>query len=293
MTESLSPRPAGVWSYLKEAFLFRWNLLFFLGGAAAAAISPVPDVAIPLVAAVELLYLAGLTTIPRFRAAIDAKEHAARTAQRNTPQAPQQSLADLLRALDPTARQRFDRLRDRCIDMQRLATNVRGQAAGSGRGEEIRTPALDRLLWAFLRLLFSEQALKRFLAATNQPEIKKQLESLKTRQAQARERGDERIVKSLSDSIVTAELRLTNHEKAISNAEFVAVELDRIEGKIQALTEMSVGHGDADSISSQVDSVAESMTHTEAAIRELDTITGLSGGFDEAPAILSVELDRG
>jgi len=282
-----------VWSYLKEAFLFRWNLLFFLGGAAAAAISPVPDVAIPLVAAVELLYLAGLTTIPRFRAAIDAKEHAARTAQRNTPQAPQQSLADLLRALDPTARQRFDRLRDRCIDMQRLATNVRGQAAGSGRGEEIRTPALDRLLWAFLRLLFSEQALKRFLAATNQPEIKKQLESLKTRQAQARERGDERIVKSLSDSIVTAELRLTNHEKAISNAEFVAVELDRIEGKIQALTEMSVGHGDADSISSQVDSVAESMTHTEAAIRELDTITGLSGGFDEAPAILSVELDRG
>ena len=30
------PQGAGMTDYLKEAFLFRWNLLFFLGGAAAA-----------------------------------------------------------------------------------------------------------------------------------------------------------------------------------------------------------------------------------------------------------------
>src|SRR6187200_1065875 len=69
---------AGLVDYLKEAFLFRWNLLFFLGGLAGAAIAPLADVTLPLVFAGELAYLAGLTSIPRFRAAIDARAHAAR-----------------------------------------------------------------------------------------------------------------------------------------------------------------------------------------------------------------------
>ena len=59
--------------YLKEAFLFRWNLLLLIGGVAVAAMSPFPDALLPLVAAGELTYLAGLTSIPRFRKAIDAK----------------------------------------------------------------------------------------------------------------------------------------------------------------------------------------------------------------------------
>ena len=67
------PSTAGIASYLKEAFFFRWNLLLFLGAAAAAVMTPVPDVLLPLVAAGELTYLAGLISLPRFRAAIDAK----------------------------------------------------------------------------------------------------------------------------------------------------------------------------------------------------------------------------
>ena len=57
--------------YLKEAFLFRWNLLILLGGAAAAAMTPLAPVLLPLVAAGEMTYLTGLVSIPRFRAAID------------------------------------------------------------------------------------------------------------------------------------------------------------------------------------------------------------------------------
>src|SRR5215213_52881 len=74
------PRPsqrAGLPDYLKEAFFFRWNLLVLLGGAAAAAMTPLAPVLLPLVAAGELTYLTGLVSIPRFRAAIDAKKHAA------------------------------------------------------------------------------------------------------------------------------------------------------------------------------------------------------------------------
>ena len=66
-------KKAGWLRYLKEAFTYRWNLLIFGGATAAAVISGRPDVALPLVAAGELAYLAGLTTLPRFQAAIDAK----------------------------------------------------------------------------------------------------------------------------------------------------------------------------------------------------------------------------
>src|SRR5213594_4327630 len=71
------PREAGMGDYLREAFLFRWNILFFAGGLAAAALTPVAGVLLPLVAAGELTYLAGLVSVPRFRAAIAAKTHAA------------------------------------------------------------------------------------------------------------------------------------------------------------------------------------------------------------------------
>jgi DNA-binding FrmR family transcriptional regulator len=293
MTEqSATARPAGAWHYVKEAFLFRWNLLLFLGSAAASAMSPYPDVLLPALGALELLYVGGLTAIPRFRAAVDARVHARRAPPGRSAGPPEQPLVELLRGLEPPARQRFDRLRSRCLDMQRIAQGVRGHTAADGRADEIRTPALDRLLWAFLRLLYSQQALRRFLAATDEAAIRRGLEEVKARQAQARERGDERIVRSLADSIATAELRLDNHGKAVSNAEFVQVELDRIEGKIQALTEMAVSHQDADAISSQVDAVAESMTQTEDAIRELHQITGLSEQLSATPPILEADLER-
>jgi hypothetical protein len=288
-----APGGAGLLHYLKEAFLFRWNLLFFLGGAAAAAISPFPDVLLPLACAAELAYLGGLASIPRFRSAIDAKVHADRSSAGGAAGPPRAALSDLLRGLDPVARQRFDRLRTRCLEMQRLARGVTGQTSDPGRTDEIRTPALDRLLWAFLRILYSQQALKRFLAATDEPELQKSLVDLKARQAQAKERGDERIGRSLADSVATGELRLENYRKAVSNAEFVGVELDRIEGKIQALAETAVSHQDPDLISSQVDSVAASMAHTEEAIREINQITGLNEQLSEAPAILNADLERG
>src|SRR5213595_3543334 len=80
-----APIGAGMTDYLKEAFLFRWNLLFLLGGTAAAALTPLAGVLLPLVAAGELTYLTGLVSVPRFRAAIDAKVHAAGQAEGGTP----------------------------------------------------------------------------------------------------------------------------------------------------------------------------------------------------------------
>ncbi|HEX6974194.1 MAG TPA: hypothetical protein VF147_07330 [Vicinamibacterales bacterium] len=285
------PSGAGLQAYLKEAFLFRWNLLFFLGGAAGAALTPLAPVLLPLVGAGELLYLAGLISVPRFRAAIDAKAHAAGTPTVAAPAAPAVSLVTMLSGLPREARQRFERLHARCVEMRGIAAGVRGAAGdATGSAEEIRTPGLDRLLWLFLRLLLSRTALDRFLQSIDDRDLTTKVDDLKKSLAAAQSGGDERVVRSLQDSLAMAELRLDNFGRAKKNADFVSIELDRIEGKIQALAEMAVNRQDPDFLSSQVDSAAESMRQTEKAVSELQHLTGLADQLEEPPAILETDL---
>lgn len=288
----MPPQGATTSDYLKEAFLFRWNLLFFIGGTAAAVLTPIAPVLLPLVGAGELAYLAGLISVPRFRAAIDAKVHARRQgATIAAPAVPAPSLTTMLSSLPSESRSRFERLHARCVEMRGIAAGVRGTAGNqTGSAEEIRTPGLDRLLWLFLRLLLSKAALDRFLQTMDGQEISNRLEELRKNLAAAQSGGDERVVRSLQDSIAMGELRLDNFGRAKKNAEFVSVELDRIEGKIQALAEMAVNRQDPDFLSSQVDSAAESMRQTEKAVSELQHLTGLGEQLEEPPAILETDL---
>src|SRR6185436_12743816 len=201
--------------------MFRWNLLLFGGAAAAAVISGHADVALPLVAAAEVTYLAGLSTLPRFQAAIDAKATADA----------RDRILEVLKSLAEDRRARFLRLRARCVEMSRIANAVRGETRdASGASAELRQPALDRLLWVFLRLLLSDQAIARFLQAADEAGIDKTLDELKVRRkkradsvGETNQAGD-RILRSIDDSISTTELRKENIDKAKQNAEFVAAE---------------------------------------------------------------------
>lgn len=287
---SKPPHGAGLLDYLKQAFFFRWNLLFFLGGLAGAAIAPLPDVTVPLVFAGELAYLGALTSLPRFRAAIDARVHASRgTTPAATTTAP--SLVAMLAGLPVDLRKRFELLHERCLEMRQLAAGVRGAPGReAGSADEIRTPGLDRLLWLFLRLLMSKHALDRFLQTMAGEEIDTRLDQLRKDLTAAQQGGDERIVRSLQDSIASAELRLDNYERSKKNAQFVSIELDRIEGKIQALAEMAVNRQDPDLLSGQVDAAAESMQQTEKAVSELQQLTGLADQLQDPPPILDADL---
>jgi hypothetical protein len=301
----VEPKRAGLFRYLKEAFLFRWNLLLLGGAGVAAVLVGHPDVALPLVAAAEVTYLAGLATLPRFQSAIDAKvraeERGLGPAQLGTQSAAaatsgKERILEVLKSLAEERRGRFLRLRARCVEMSRIANAVRGETAdASGASTELRQPALDRLLWVFLKLLLSDQAIARFLQAADVTQIQHTIDDLteriKKREATVPEveRDADRILRSLHDSLATAQLRRENFTKAQSNAEFVAAELDRLENKIQAVTEMAVSHSDPDEMSSRIDAIAEGISQTEQTIRELQNITGMTAA-DEAPSILDVDI---
>jgi len=124
----------------------------------------------------------------------------------------------------------------------------------------------------------------------NDQEITARVTELRKNLASAQAAGDDRVVRSLQDSVAMGELRLENYNRAKKNGDFVSVELDRIEGKIQALAEMAVNRQDPDFLSSQVDSAAESMRQTERAVSELQNLTGLGEQLDEPPPILDTDL---
>ncbi len=287
-----------MFNYLKHAFLYRWNLLFFLGGTAFAAISGRADAVFPIVAGLELAYLTALTSMPRFRIAIDAKlanegrdGSDARAADGN----PQDTLRRMLDSLPLASKSRFLTLRQRCFDMRDIASGVQGKTAAQARNDNadsIRTPALDKLLFLFLKLLMSQAGLDRFLKSTSEPELKARVADVQKKLAAAQAAKDDRVTRSLQDSLADAQLRLDNYEKSGKDAEFVAVELDRIETKIKALIELAVSRQDPDLFSTQVTAAAESMQQTEDAVKNLQSLSGLSDQLAEPPAILEADLSR-
>lgn len=286
---------SGMGRYLRFAFLQRWNLLLAFVAGAAAVLSPAPEVLLPLVGAAEIAYLVGITAMPRFRAAVDARAHAAeRTPSAAGHASPVRSLDDVVRGLRPSGRQRFERLRDRCIEMQAIAKGVGGRTDGERyRADEFAAPGLDRLLWIFLRLLHSQNSLDQFQAATNREELTRAVDETRGRLEKAEADNDARLIRALRDSLATCELRLDNFEKAAKNAEYVAIELDRLEGKIHTLSEMAVNRQDPDFISREVDSVAASMQETEAAMEQLNLVDGLIAGLNEPPPILTTRSRGG
>lgn len=291
--EKGSKRERGTAEYVKEAFLFRWNLLALAGGVGAALISPIAPILLPLVGAAELVYLTGLVSLPRFRSVVDRKLHERERAASSPAAAktdPEAALRELLARLAPEQRRRFDALRARCLDMRSIAHGVSGRAAAATPVDEVANPGLDKLLWVFLRLLVSQNSLDRFLETTDEPTIHAQAEDLRKRLAELGEPGDERLRRSLVDALATAELRVDNFEKARDNERFVTVELERLEAKIRTLAEMAINRQDPDFISREVDSVTESISHTEAAMNELRLVTGLIEDLDQPPAILGGDL---
>src|SRR5258705_167050 len=225
--------PAGSMGYyLWRAFTSPGNLLAVFGGAAAAMLTPWPDVLLPLVGAGEAIYLGALVSLPRYREAIDAQ-----TADRERGHVAAVNVYPPLISLRTHAQQRFHALKKRCLQMRSIRSATPPTTADGTT--DAWTPALDRLLFGFLRLLGQQNSLLRFLRSTTTAELSKRLDDLKKRLADAKTGGDDRMIRSLEESTAIAEQRLDNYQKAIKNADCAAVEIDRVERKIQALIVMT------------------------------------------------------
>jgi hypothetical protein len=280
----------GFGKYIKTAFANRWNILALFGGVGVAILSGIPDVALPLVLAVEAAYLGLLGTHPKFQSYVDAQ--LAAKERQNKGQNSQQALKQIMQLLPPQALARFEKLRSQCLELRQIAADI-----AHSRTDEIGTPfdsmqlaGLDKLLWIFLRLLFTEHALGKFLERTNprliQQEIATYDQRLKKLDPNDTTPHTQKMRHTLDDSLKTCQDRLANYDKAKANHELVQLELDRLENKIKSLAELSVNRQEPDFISGQVDQVAGSMLETEKTMNDLQFATGLAPLDEEVPSLV-------
>jgi predicted nucleic acid-binding Zn-ribbon protein len=277
-------------NYVKTAFLNRWNLLAFLGASGFALLSGHVDVALPLVAAAEIGFLGLLASHPKFQQHVDAQ--AAKAARQQVGQAHEQSLLRITRSLPRESLARFEALRAKCLELRQIAGELRnpGLPAEDLGLEQFQVAGLDRLLWVYLRLLYTQFALARFLQQTGKESIERTISQLEKRLAAvpANQQGgsNDRMKKALEDNLQTNRDRLANWNKARDNYQLVELEIDRLENKIRSLSEMAVNRQEPEFISSQVDQVATSMLQTEKTMNELQFATGLEALDETAPELL-------
>lgn len=279
--------------YFKAAFLNHWNLLTFLGGAIFALLTPIPDVVLALVAAGEVAYLGLLGTHPMFQSYVEAQQ--AKAAREATSLTSQQALERITAALPKELLDRFLTLRGRCVELQQIASELKQPGAEDSHQplEKFQISGLDRLLWIHLRLLYTQFALYRFLKQTSEDQIRADIKRLETRLGQlpAHPTGDQdqRVRKALEDNLQTTKDRLANLLKARDNYEFVKLEIDRLENKIQSLGELAVNRQEPNYITGQVDQVAASMMETEKTMNDLQFATGFDT-VEDAPELLHGEV---
>jgi hypothetical protein len=270
----------GFAKYFKSAFLYHWNQLAFLGGLGFAVVSGIPGVVVPLVLAGELLYVTLLGSHPRYQKYVEAQEAQSNREKQSTSAA--EVLQRVIAPLPPRAVERFEALRARCLELRQIAVGLKdpGQAGTPLPLEELQLAGLDRLLWTFLRLLFTQHMLERFFQRTNETQIKRDMETLRQRLQRLAEGPDDpqkqKLRKALEDNLETCQARLNNLQKARDNNELVQLEIDRLENKICSLSELAVNCQEPDVLVRQVDQVASSMVQTERTINELQFATGLA-----------------
>ncbi len=281
----------GILKYVAKAFLFHWNLLAVGAGIVYGLLSGRPDVVLPLVAAGEVLFLAGLATRPRFQDAVDAALNKAE-APREDEREDDSEAARLIAALSQKDRRSFEELRSMCRELDRIRAGVNdANAADAADLARFQLEGVNRLLWIYLKLLFSKTALERYFKTVDENEIADSLARAEERIAALgpAEEDDEREAKyrkALMDTRATAANRIENHKKARENHEFIEIELERLHGKIAGLAELGIGRQDSKLFTSEIDAAAATMRTTERAMDELSFLTGLDSDEREAPRLL-------
>ncbi|MBN1344532.1 MAG: hypothetical protein JXQ73_17715 [Phycisphaerae bacterium] len=281
--------------YLRVAFRNRWNLLVFLGSLAFALISGQADVAVPLVLAGEVAYLGLLGTHPKFQRYVDAQEAKAAREGLQAAVNPEETVRRILGALPKASVERFEHLRSQCAELRQLALEMRdpNRLGAPPPLEEMQLQGLDRLLWIYLRLLFTHHSLAQFLERTDEKRIQQDIDNLTRRlEGLAKDGGNvqqQRLRKALEDNLETSQTRLANFQKARDNHELVQVELDSLENKIRTLSELAINRQEPEFISGRVDQVVASMVQTEETMGELQFVTGLEMRDEAVPEMLPRE----
>ena len=278
-----SHRHVSALKYIKAAFANPWNLVVLAGGAAITAISGQWEIGLPIMAAAEVAWLGFAGTHPRFRQYIDIRDH--QKIREDNERAAATRMRLMLSSLRRRSQRRFKALKDECDKLRNLSKQD-GASDAIASLDELRVEGIDRLLWVFLKLLYTEHSLNQFFETTSIDKIQNEIRKIESRLKQERSRPAEHqragLIETKEDNLKTFQDRLKNFEQARDSYELVKAEQSRLENKIRSLAEVGMGKSDSGSLSSEVDTVVDSIHDTEKRLGELEFVTGFSTFENEA-----------
>lgn len=269
----------GIGDFVRAAFKVPYNIILFVGGIAAGVVSQHPEIVWPLVAAGEIVYIATLSTNARFQAVVRA-QHNRRLVGDSAGLVPQ-----LLDRLSPSRVERFERVRRRCLDLQRSL-----QAEGQNRVEGVLDGQLaegvNKLLWVFLRTLVQQQTLATFCDTMPRAEIEATLH--KTEAAMQQPDIPEAMKAAHEENAKVMRQRLENFHRAQENLEAVAVRLVRVENSIMLVQEQALTRRDPSFVESEVRSVTDGLHSLEEMMRSMDIPQTVAVSEDVIPDFMKL-----
>lgn len=286
---------SGFFKYLKAAFLYHWNLLMLGSTGAFGIISGYPDVVLPLAAAAEMVYLALLSSNPRFQKIVDAKEIMRHKTGRD--EVSSKTVTRILNELNPADRKRFGHLQGLCQKLGSVADVVNGQVNTGTQGiTDMQIGNINRLLWIYLKLLYSKKSLENYFATIDEKEIKEKMNGIQERLNSLGNEAEDtptevKYRRSLADTYNTHEMRLKNYSDAKGNYDFIQLELERLYSKIAGIAETGISRQDPQYVSNEIDIVSSSVMQTEKTMNDLGYLTGVTLQDEEPPSFLRKDRD--
>jgi hypothetical protein len=212
-------------------------------------------------AGLELAYLWGVSSNPRFRAVVDARE-----AEEDAPENWERQRSDALARLDTADRRRQEEIEDQCAEVME---GLSGRAAA-----ELQAEGLSQLAWLHLRLLVARAGLKRVVEASRRdaPDLQLQADRL-----EARLRAgdlDPALRRSLTDQAEVIRARQAAHAKASPRLERAEAELARIVHQVALVRDQTLLAAGDDGAASAVDGLAATFDQADEWMREEQELLG-------------------
>jgi hypothetical protein len=143
-----------------------------------------------------------------------------------------------------------------------VCREVLGLGAGTGDHlTDFRAGNLNQMLWLFLRLLASREAITDTLARIDRRQLEAGLENLKTRVAAAAD-PESALARSLRATLEIQQKRLANLDSATGSLAVIDAELERIEQQVRLVREESAVSRSPEALSARLDAVSSTLSET-------------------------------
>ena len=231
----------------------------------------------------EFAYLWMLSTNPRFQRVVTASGEWEARRQWQT------KVQGLVSLLGREAEGRYRALELRCRSI--LEQQTHSGAASSGM--EAQGEGLGRLLWLYLRLLTTRQAIDRIVReSSGSPgeagQLEKRMSDLESRLKEASLSED--LKKSLTGQIEILQQRIQRRAEAREKLAFLDSELSRIQEQVELIREQAVLSTDPETVSQRIDQITSTLGGTTQWISEQQKMYGAVEDLMTEPSSLAVGL---